>query len=310
MHAEEGAVTVRLPFRPPLDHLGLLRYLAVRAVPGVEEVDGTTYRRTLRLPRGTGVAAVRLGERPSPGHLEATLRLEDLRDVTAAVQRLRRLLDLDADPEAVDAHLRGDPLLGPWVALSPGRRSPGTVDGTELAVRAVLGQQVSVAAARTLAGRLVARLGAPLAVGPQGSLTHLFPDLTALVSAHDDDLPAMPASRRRTLRALAVAGTDGDLGLDGGADPREVRQRLLALPGIGPWTASYVGMRALGDPDTFLPTDLAVRTALRRLGAASAPADAARLAAAWAPWRSYAVHHLWATLGAPAPSAPEHDGGG
>lgn len=297
---ERGAVSVRLPCRAPLDLEGLLAYLAARAVPGVEEVEGGTYRRTLRLPHGAGVAAVSRGTQPGAPHLACTLWLEDPRDEGAAVQRLRRLLDLDADPEVVDGQLGEHPLLAPWVAASPGRRSPGTVDGDELAVRAVLGQQVSVAAARTLAGRLVARLGAPVPGPPRGSLTHLFPDMTALAAAPDDALPGMPASRRRTLRALAAAVADDDLHLGPGADRAEVRRRLLALPGIGPWTADYVAMRALGDVDTFLPTDLGVRNALRRLGVPSAPADAALLARAWAPWRSYALHHLWGVLQRPA----------
>jgi AraC family transcriptional regulator of adaptative response / DNA-3-methyladenine glycosylase II len=295
-----GTVSVRLPYRAPLDHAGLLAYLGARAVPGVEEVDGATYRRTLRLPGGAGVASVGPGVPPGSPHLECTLWLQDPRDDSAAVQGLRRLLDLDADPEAVDGHLAADPLLGPWVVAAPGRRSPGAVDGQELAVRAVLGQQVSVAAARTLAGRLVARLGTPIPGGPRGSLTHLFPDMTTLAAAADDELPGMPASRRRTLRALAVAATDGGLRLDPGADRDEVRRHLLSLPGVGPWTAAYVRLRAQGDPDTFLPTDLGVRNALHRLGVASAPADAAALAQAWAPWRSYALHHLWGTLARPA----------
>jgi AraC family transcriptional regulator of adaptative response / DNA-3-methyladenine glycosylase II len=303
-----GTISVRLPYRAPFDHVGLLAYLGARAVPGVEEVDGGTYRRTLRLPGGAGVAAVRAGKPVGPPSLEGTLWLEDLRDGTVAVERLRRLLDLDADPEAADAHLGRDPLLQPWVVAAPGRRSPGAVDGEELAVRAVLGQQISVAAARTLAGRLVARLGTPVPGAPHGSLTHLFPDMTTLATAREDDLPRMPASRRRTLRALAVAASEGGLDLKHGADRDEAEAALLALPGVGPWTAGYVRMRALGDPDVFLSTDLAVRTALRRLGVPAGPGPADTRAAAWAPWRAYAVHHLWASLGGRVPTRPP--GGG
>ncbi|WP_052022275.1 DNA-3-methyladenine glycosylase family protein [Actinotalea ferrariae] len=294
---DAGAVTVRLPFRPPLHHPGLMAFLRARAVAGVEVVDGDTYRRSLRLPGGPAVAEVR----PAVGspHLECTLWPSDGRDVADAVQRLRRLLDLDADPSTVDTHLGADPLLGPLVRAAPGRRSPGAVDGEELAVRAVLGQQVSVAAARTLAGRLVKALGEPLPA-PRGGVTHLFPDMPTLARAGESRLPAMPSSRRRTLRALAAAAADGGVRLGPEEDPDEVTGRLLALPGIGPWTAGYIRMRALADGDVFLPTDAGVRNALLRLGVASDPGSASDRARCWAPWRSYALHHLWASAVGPA----------
>lgn len=295
-----GSLTVRLPFRAPLDGGGLLAFLAVRAVPGVEEVtpDGT-YHRTLRLPRGAGVVSVRLPVESEDRHVVATLRLDDLRDLSAAVERTRRLLDLDADPVAVGEHLGRDPLLAPLVAAAPGRRVPGTVDGAELAVRAVLGQQVSVAGARTLAGRLVAAAGTPLGE-PVGGLTHVFPAPADLA----DGLHAVgvPASRKRALGGLAEALAD-DLVLDPGADRVETESRLLALPGIGPWTASYIAMRALADPDAFLPSDLGVRHALTGLGVAADPAAAAALAERWRPWRAYALQHLWASLADPSPAS-------
>jgi AraC family transcriptional regulator of adaptative response / DNA-3-methyladenine glycosylase II len=196
--------------------------------------------------------------------------------------------------------LGADAVLAPLVAASPGRRVPGTVDGGELAIRGVLGQQVSVVGARTLAGRMVAALGAPLAE-PDGALTHVFPTPAAIA---DDELSSvgMPESRRRALRALARALDDG-LALDPGADRDDVTTRLLALPGIGPWTVSYVSMRALADPDAFLPTDLGVRHALDGLGQPSDPAAASTLAERWRPWRAYALQHLWASL-APAPRSP------
>jgi AraC family transcriptional regulator of adaptative response / DNA-3-methyladenine glycosylase II len=291
-----GAVTVRLPFRAPFDGPALVAFLAARAVPGIEEVvDDRTYRRTLRLPRAAGIVEVQVPAGDGDErHVLATLHLSDLRDLAAAVERTRRMLDFDADPVAVADALGDDPLLAPLVRRSPGRRVPGTVDGAELAVRAVLGQQVSVSGARTLAGRLVAAIGEPLGLPDAGSLTHLFPEPAAIV---DDDLDAvgMPESRKRALRSLAAALRDGLL-LDPGADREEVHAQLLALPGIGPWTVSYVSMRALADPDVFLPTDLGVRRALEALGVPGDPAAAASCAEPWRPWRAYALQHLWASL--------------
>lgn len=297
-----GSITVRLPFRAPLDGAGLLAFLSVRAVPGVEAVtaDGT-YHRTLRLPRGAGVVTVHLPVGPDERHVVIALRLDDLRDLGAAVERTRRLLDLDADPVAVSEQLGADALLAPLVAAAPGHRVPGTVDGAELAVRAVLGQQVSVAGARTLAGRLVAAAGRPLDE-PVGTLTHVFPAPEAL----GDGLAAvgLPESRKRALRHLAEA-LAGDLVLDPGADRPDTEARLLALPGIGPWTASYIAMRALADPDAFLAGDLGVRHALAGLGVAGDPASASTLAERWRPWRAYALQHLWASLDAPPVSSGE-----
>lgn len=295
-----GSITVRLPFRAPLDGEGLLRFLGLRAIPGVEELtaDGT-YRRSLALPRGRGTISLRVPDDEGHRHVVATLRLDDLRDLGAAVERCRRLLDLDADPVAVSEHLGTDPDLAPLVATVPGRRVAGTVDGGELAVRAVLGQQVSVAGARTLAGRLVTALGTPLAQ-PEGGVTHVFPTSAAIAG---DGLTSvgMPESRRTALRALAAA-VDGGLVLDPGADRDDVVAQLLALPGIGPWTTSYVSMRALADPDAFLPTDLGVRHALDGLGLPSDPASAGARAERWRPWRAYALAHLWASLD-PSPPA-------
>ena len=288
-----GTISVRLPFRRPIDLDAVFAFLAARAVPGVEEFAGDTFRRTLALPHGTGVVELSAGP-PGARYLRCVLRLSDVRDLPAASQRCRRLLDLDADPQAVDEALGADPVLGPLVAGSPGRRVPGHVDGAELAVRAVLGQQVSVPAARTLAARLVRRYGAPLAT-PSGSLTHLFPSPAALAEADLADV-GLPGSRRRALAALSLALAGGQLAVDPGADRAELHARLLELPGVGAWTASYIGMRALGDPDVFLPSDAGVRHALTRLGLPTDPTFAARLADQWRPWRSYALFHLWGTL--------------
>jgi AraC family transcriptional regulator, regulatory protein of adaptative response / DNA-3-methyladenine glycosylase II len=285
-----GTMSIRLPYRAPFDDQGLLAFLGARGISGVESFDGILYRRTLRLP--TSDAIVELGA--GNDHVRCSLRLGDIRDLGPAVRRCRQLLDLDADPVAIDESLGNDRLIGSIVRAHPGRRLPGSVDGFELAVRAVLGQQVSVAGARTIAGRLVRSFGKPL-TSPDGHLSHVFPEPAALVDA---DLGALgiPRSRQETLRALAKSVEANDLVLDSGADRLEAAAKLQALRGVGPWTASYVAMRALGDPDVFLATDLGVRRALERLGEPGDPRSAEALAERWRPWRSYAVQYLWASL--------------
>ena len=266
----------------------LIAFFATRAIAGIEEVTATgAYRRTLRLPHGTAVVELAPGE----GCVHCSLRLADVRDLGVAVARCRRLLDLDADPVAVAAVLAGDPLLAPLVAARPGMRVPGCVDGTEIVVRAVLGQQISVAAARTHAARIVQRHGEPLAA-PDGSLTHVFPTAAAVAGA-DDDVLAMPERRKLTLRRVCAALRDGAVDLDAGADRERARRDLLALPGIGPWTVEYVAMRALGDPDAFPAGDLGVLHGLRALGAEADAREAERRSQAWRPFRAYSVLHLW-----------------
>ncbi len=285
--AGAGAVTLRLAYREPFDAASTFAFLATRAVAGVEGTVDGVFHRSLRLPHGTGTVALT----PADGYVAATLRLDDLRDLTAAVSRCRRLLDLDADPVAIDGLLGDDPLLGPLVTATPGRRVPGTVDGVELAFRAIIGQQVSVAGARTVTGQLVAAAGPRLAVA-DGPVTHLFPTPDDLLTVADAALP-MPASRRRTIRALATAMVQGSVSLDPGADPAELADRLRAVPGIGDWTAGYVAMRALRDPDAFIPTDIGVRRAVRWLGGPESTTDVVHLADRWRPWRAYATVHLW-----------------
>ena len=279
---------VVLGHRAPLDVSGLLAFLGARAVPGVEELteDGG-YRRTLRLTGGPAVVALH----STTAGLEAGLTLTDAGDELEAIAACRRLLDLDVDPAVVDGHLAVDPLLEPLVARRPGLRCPGHVDATELVTRAILGQQVSVKGARTLAARLVASHGTPLEA-PDGGLTHLFP-AAATIAGVPDSAFAMPRARSAALAATAAALASGTLDLRPGADPEAARAGLLAIKGIGPWTAGYVAMRALGDPDVWLPTDVGVRKGLARIGAA--PERAER----WRPWRSYALMHLWAVLGDP-----------
>ncbi len=288
-HLAPGTLTLRLPFRAPLNPDNLFGHLAATAVPGVEEWRDGAYRRTLRLPYGHGIVALT----PRPDHIACRLTLSDLRDLPVAISRCRRMLDLDADPVAIDDQLRTDPFLAPLVDKAPGRRVPRTVDEAEFAVRAVLGQQVSTAAARTHAARLVTAHGTPVD-DPEGGLTHLFPSPEALAEVPPESL-AMPRTRRTTFTTLVGQLADGTLHLGVESDWAEARAKLLSLPGFGPWTVDVIAMRALGDPDAFLPTDLGIRRAAQELGLPGTPAALTARAAAWRPWRAYAVQYLWAT---------------
>jgi AraC family transcriptional regulator, regulatory protein of adaptative response / DNA-3-methyladenine glycosylase II len=284
---------LRLPFVPPLNPDNLFGHLAATAVPGVEEWRAGWYRRTLQLTGGAGVLALR----PRARHVDCRLDLADPADAEAAVAVARWLVDLDADPGEFDAALsRAEPALAPLIAAAPGRRIPRTVDPAEFAVRAVLGQQVSTAAARTHAARLVTSYGTALDGDPEhgGGLTHLWPTVEAL-AALDPETLAMPASRRRTLTGLIAALSRGELSLDPQGDLATTRARLLSLPGFGPWTVEVIAMRALGDPDAFPASDLGVLRAGRALGLAGSARELARVSEAWRPWRSYAVQYLWAT---------------
>jgi AraC family transcriptional regulator of adaptative response / DNA-3-methyladenine glycosylase II len=290
----DGVLDVRLAFRGPMSPSNVFGHLIATAVPGVEEWREGCYRRTLRLPHGPGIVALRPPEAsPAGGFVAARLRLTDLRDLPVAIARCRRLLDLDADPQAIAEALSADPALAAEVARAPGRRVPRTVDGPELAIRAVLGQQVSTAAARTHAARLVLAHGEPIN-DPDGGLTHLFPTVPALAEAAEATL-AMPAARRTTFVALVGALRSGELELGPGADHQAARDALARMPGIGPWTTELIAMRALGDPDAFPATDLGVRQAAAVLGLPRPQAALVHRSRAWAPWRSYAVQYLWAT---------------
>ena len=301
--------------RPPFEPAALIGFLGRRAVPGIEErADDGAYRRSLRLAGGPATVELR----PGDGVVQARFELARTADRPEAEAAARALLDLDADPGAIAAALGDDELLGPLVRANPGLRLPGHPDPAELAARAVIGQQVSVSAARTIAGRLVAAHGEVLD-RPAGTVTHLFPTAEALATADpatlgmpasraravaglaaalarlgDDALP-MPRSRARALAGLAGALAAGELVLDR-ADPAAARAGMLALPGIGPWTATYVEMRALGNRDAFLATDLGVRRALEGLGLDGSPRAAEELAERWRPYRAYALQHLWTTL--------------
>jgi AraC family transcriptional regulator of adaptative response / DNA-3-methyladenine glycosylase II len=284
------ALSLRLPVRTPFAYEGVFGHLTAGAVPGCEEVRDGAYRRTLRLPSGYGVVSLT----PQPDHVQCTLVLEQVRDLSTAIARCRRLLDLDADPEAVIDVLGADADLQDVVAKAPGQRIPRTVDEEELTVRAVLGQQVSIKAARTHAARLVSAYGSPV-IDPYGGLTHTFPTIAQLADIDPGHL-AMPAGRRRSLIGLIAALATGELTVNPGCDWELARQQLLALPGIGPWTAEIVAMRGLGDPDAFPATDLGVRLAAEELGLATDVRALTAHSARWRPWRSYAVQHLWTTL--------------
>jgi AraC family transcriptional regulator of adaptative response / DNA-3-methyladenine glycosylase II len=292
-------LTLRLPFRTPLTPDNLFGHLAATAVPGVEEWRDGAYRRTLRLPHGHGIVALT----PRPDHIACRLTLGDLRDLPVALARCRRLLDLDADPVAVDDRLRTDPVLAPLVDKAPGRRVPRTVDEAEFALRAVLGQQVSTAAARTHTARLVTAHGDRID-DPEGGLTHLFPTVEALAALDPASL-AMPRTRRTTFTTLVRHLADGTLRLGVDSDWQDTRARLLKLPGFGPWTADVIALRALGDPDAFPATDLGVRRAARTLGLPATPAALTARAEAWRPWRAYAVQYLWATSSHPINYLPD-----
>jgi AraC family transcriptional regulator of adaptative response / DNA-3-methyladenine glycosylase II len=304
-------LTLRLACREPYDAAALLDFLAVRAVPGVEQVTAGGYSRTVRTAGGAGL--IELLPRPGQGHVLLRARLGKLGGVGPLVSRCRRLLDADADPAAIGTALAADDLIAPLVRARPGLRVPGCYDGFELAVRAVLGQQVSVAAARTFAARLAARHGTPLPAGmrpdgaPAGTAADgpaagqpgphlLFPGPEELAGADLTGL-GLTEGRRRTLDALAAAAASARLDLSLGADPEETAARLAELPGIGPWTISYIMLRTGADPDAFPATDLGLRRALARLGAP--PGHPGR----WRPWRGYAAQHLWTWAAAAAAAA-------
>jgi AraC family transcriptional regulator, regulatory protein of adaptative response / DNA-3-methyladenine glycosylase II len=285
-----GVLTLRLPVRTPFAFEGLFGHLAASAVPGVEEVRDGAYRRTLRLASGNGIVSLT----PRPDHVHCELVLDDFRDLSTAIARCRRLLDLDADPEAAVDVLSGDPHLAALVAKAPGQRIPRTVDEAELALRVVIGQQVSVKAARTHARRLAEAYGSAVE-DASGGLTHVFPTIEQLADI-DPALLAFPKTRQRTFVGLVRALADGDVVLDPGCDWNRAREQLLAIPGIGPWTAEVIAMRGLGDPDAFPASDLGVLAAAKQLDLPSEPRLLTEHSSRWRPWRAYATQHLWTAL--------------
>lgn len=287
--AAEGllaTLTCRLPYRPPYDWAQLAGFLRGRAIPGVEAVDDGRYARTLALPDGR---AGFLQVTPGAGNwLDLELELPDLAGAIGLVARARRMFDCGADPAAIVEHLARDPALKPLVRRRPGLRLPSAFDPFELGVRAIIGQQVTVRAATTVTGRVAARCGRALDA-PRGALTHLFPSPAAVATADLDGL-GLTAARARTLRAFAQAVADGALLLDTPQGPDAFAARMMALPGVGPWTAHYVALRAFGEPDAFPLGDLGLKHALPGV-------DLKVRSEAWRPWRGYAALHLWAGLG-------------
>lgn len=282
-----GAIDLVLPHRGPLDAAGLFAWMRARAVPGVEVATETTFARTLRLEGGRAWFEVRLDEL---GRVRLRARITHLGDLSTLVTRARRLFDLDADPIAVDDALSRHPELAPLVAAIPGIRVPGAADPHEMLVRAMVGQQITVSAARTALTALAARLGEPTEEYEGTRL--LFPTMAA-IAEHGHEVLRGPAARTRALIGAAAALAEGTLRLGAGDDGQDQRAALLAMPGIGPWTADYVRMRVTGDPDVFLPGDVAVRAGAAAAGIPSDPAPLTAWAARTAPWRSYLTAHLW-----------------
>ncbi|MHB0949481.1 MAG: AlkA N-terminal domain-containing protein [Gemmatimonadaceae bacterium] len=286
--AGRGSFTLQLTYRPPFDWEGLLAFLAGRAMTGVEGVRGDEYLRAVRLGAHTGWVRVR--HLPAKRALSVEVAHPLAPVLPALLGRLRQLFDLDARPDVITSHLATDPLMAPLVTRRPGLRVPGAFEPFELATRAVLGQQVSVRAATTLGGRLAEAFGEPL-VTPFGEITRTGPSAERIAQVEVDTIAALGIVRARAATILVIARemTTGRLRLDPGVAPGIVMRQLVALPGIGPWTAHYIAMRALRWPDAFPREDLVLRKALGGL----TPAQAEARAAGWAPWRSYATLHLW-----------------
>ncbi|HMH57671.1 MAG TPA: AlkA N-terminal domain-containing protein [Galbitalea sp.] len=276
----QGEVTLRLPARAPFDGAGLLRFFAGHAVAELETASDTLFERSVRLPRGIGHVSIELD--PVGTGVRCTARLENVADVSTLVARVRRLFDLDADSVAIDEALSADSMLAPLVAATPGIRMPGSIDAEETLFRTLIGQQISVAAARTVLGRLVADLG-------EGGL---FPTATALAE-HGREVLRGPASRINTIVGVAEALASGDLVLDVATPVDEFEASLTRLPGVGPWTAGYLAMRVLGNPDVLLTSDLVILQSAAALGLPGTAKELARYGQRWAPWRSYAALHLW-----------------
>jgi AraC family transcriptional regulator of adaptative response / DNA-3-methyladenine glycosylase II len=287
----DGALVLRLPGRAPMAFDALFGFLRDRAIPGVESVSAASYRRTITTQGAPGM--VQLEAVPNSPDLRMRVLLPSYRSLNHIVERARRLFDLDAPIESIDRQFAPDPILGPSVRTHPGMRVPGAWEPFEIAVRAVLGQQVTVAAATTLAGRLVESHGTTVTT-PQGEVHRVWPSPDVLAGA-DPAAFGVPLARARTVLALSRAVADGDLVMDDRRPAAEVVAQLRALPGIGPWTASYIAMRALGDRDAFPSGDVALRAALERSGRRPSSAEVDAAFDAWRPWRAYAAVRLWHT---------------
>lgn len=287
--------TLRLGYRPPYDWNAIIGFLAKRAIPGVEHVEPGLYARTIALGAISGTIAIR----PAQGTLTATIHFPDVTAMPEITERIRRIFDLDADPSVIAAHLGTDPLLAPLVASRPGLRVPGAWEGFELAVRAIVGQQISVAAATRLAGKFAAAYGEPLVSSGVPGLTTVFPHPARLAGEDIATCIGMPRARGAALSAIAAASAaDPDLfapahGID------DAVARLTALRGIGSWTAHYIAMRALREPDAFPSADIGLLRAMATPAGRPSAAEVSARAEAWRPWRAYAALHLWTSLASP-----------
>lgn len=298
---EAGALSVHLAYRPPYDWDAMLSFLGARAIPSVETVAGDSYRRTIAIGANSGV----ISAAPAAKHrIDVRVRFPDMAALPQIIARVRRVFDLAADPDTIAAHLSHDPVLAPLVAARPGLRVPGAWDGFELAVRAIFGQQITVPAATTLLGKLVQAFGAPLtpAIREGEGLSHLFPSAARIAKANLTTL-GMPGARAMAVTSLARAISDDPAIFSRGASLEDAIVKLRALPGIGEWTAQYIAMRELREPDAFPVADIGLLRAMAdRCGRRPSPSELLSYSERWRPWRAYAALHLWA--GVPQPAQP------
>jgi AraC family transcriptional regulator of adaptative response / DNA-3-methyladenine glycosylase II len=285
-----GEIALLLRYHPPYDWPTVLDFLRRRAIAGIELVTHDRYSRTIALDGAQGTVAVE--HIPEKHALRASVRFPKLSSLPAIIARLRRIFDLGADPVAIAAHLAHDPVLSPLVKARPGLRVPGNWDGFELAIRAVLGQQITVVAARGLAGKLVARYGKKLRA-PEGAFTHVFPEARALAKADLATL-GMPRSRAATLSAVAKAALSHPQLFEATGDLETAIERLRAIRGVGEWTAQYIALRQLREPDAFPASDIGLLRAIAKHEARGySAAELLSRADPWRPWRAYAAQHLW-----------------
>lgn len=277
----KNGITLKLPFRPPLDWYSLLRYLKGRQTAGIEVIENEKYCRSIRGGKSHGIIIVTRSE--TGDNLELTFQIDDTVGLMDIVRRVRRIFDLEADPMCIESHLMKDPKLLPIVSASPGLRIPGGWDNFEIAVRAVIGQQISIQAANTITARLVERCGTPIEDSPVLGITHLFPLPSDIVSNELAGI-GLPGKRVETLLVLSSRVANGEIRLDGVVHPDPVKDRLMEIPGIGRWTAEYIAMRGLREPDAFPASDLALKRMIK---------DMSLHPETWSPWRAYAAMHLW-----------------
>jgi AraC family transcriptional regulator of adaptative response / DNA-3-methyladenine glycosylase II len=304
---EAGSLSVRLAYRPPYDWDAMLSFLAARAIPGVETVSGNVYRRTIAIGEASGVIDVAPADK---NRVNVSVRFPDMAALPQIIARVRRVFDLAADPDTIGAHLSLDPVLAPLISARPGLRVPGEWDGFELAVRAIFGQQITVPAATRLLGRLVLAHGAPLPATTRDveGLSHLFPSPARLAKANLA-LLGMPNARAMAVTSLAQAISTDPAIFSRGASLEEAIAKLRSLPGIGEWTAQYIAMRELREPDAFPAADIGLMRAMAAAdGRRPSPTALLSHAERWRPWRAYAALHLWAAgVQHPASTGKPHE---